>query len=97
MRTTLTSRWLVVGTPPQTVSSRYEHLDTSLVKGEMNFLFLLAGSDGVFAGIKHAFHALALDECRGPFTPRLWYLPDDPEVAKCMYTSRLITTPLILL
>ncbi|KAF8636793.1 hypothetical protein AX16_010951 [Volvariella volvacea WC 439] len=33
-------------------------------------------------GIKHAFHALALDECRGPFTPALWHLPEDPEVAK---------------
>jgi len=70
------------------LSSKYKHLDTRLVKGEMNFLFLLAGSDGVFAGIKHAFHALALDECRGSFTPRLWHMPDDPEVAKCMYTCR---------
>ncbi|KAF8646898.1 hypothetical protein AX16_007047 [Volvariella volvacea WC 439] len=33
-------------------------------------------------GIKHAFHALALDEYRGPFTPTLWHLPDDPSVAK---------------
>jgi len=42
------------------------------------------GSDDVFAGIKHAFRALALDECRGSFTPMLWYSPDDSEVAKCM-------------
>ena len=69
------------------VSSRY---DTRLVKGETSTLFSSAGSDGVFVGIKRAFHALALDECREPFTPRLWYLPDDPEVAKCMYTFRLI-------
>lgn len=34
------------------------------------------------AGIEHAFHALALDECRGPFTPTLWYLPDDDEAAE---------------
>jgi hypothetical protein len=31
-------------------------------------------------GIDHAFHALALDEYRGPFTPTLWYLPTDDSV-----------------
>ncbi len=42
-----------------------------------------------FAGIKHAFHALALDECRVPFTPMLWCLPDNPEDAKCMSSFKL--------
>ncbi|KZT67903.1 hypothetical protein DAEQUDRAFT_728392 [Daedalea quercina L-15889] len=32
-------------------------------------------------GIEHAFHALGLDEYRGPFTPTLWYLPEDKEAA----------------
>ncbi|KIK54067.1 hypothetical protein GYMLUDRAFT_249828 [Collybiopsis luxurians FD-317 M1] len=39
-------------------------------------------SGGLVKGIKHAFHALALDECRRPFSPTLWYLPKDAEVAK---------------
>ncbi|KAF8646904.1 hypothetical protein AX16_007053 [Volvariella volvacea WC 439] len=39
-------------------------------------------------GIKHAFHALALDECRGPFTPTLWHLPDDAGVAKSIELQR---------
>lgn len=30
-----------------------------------------------FAEIKNAFHALALDECRRPFSPTLWYLPEN--------------------
>lgn len=29
-----------------------------------------------FAVIKHAFHALALDEHREPFLPTLWYIPN---------------------
>lgn len=29
--------------------------------------------------IKHAFHALALDEHIKPFTPTLWHLPQDHE------------------
>lgn len=29
--------------------------------------------------IKHAFHALALDEHRGPFTPTLWHMPLEEE------------------
>lgn len=29
------------------------------------------------AVIKHAFHALALDEHREPFLPTLWYIPYD--------------------
>ncbi|KAJ8093130.1 hypothetical protein PM082_020615 [Marasmius tenuissimus] len=33
-------------------------------------------------GIKHAFHALALDECRRPFTPTLWFLPKDAKAVK---------------
>jgi hypothetical protein len=31
--------------------------------------------------IKHAFHALALDEHRGSFTPTLWYIPNTEEKA----------------
>ncbi|KAI5924869.1 hypothetical protein F4810DRAFT_709060 [Camillea tinctor] len=30
--------------------------------------------------IEHAFHALALDESRGPFTPTLWERPEDGEI-----------------
>ncbi|KIK52392.1 hypothetical protein GYMLUDRAFT_180166 [Collybiopsis luxurians FD-317 M1] len=33
-------------------------------------------------GIKHAFHALALDERRRAFTPTLWFLPEEKEIAK---------------
>ncbi|KAF9465791.1 hypothetical protein BDZ94DRAFT_305413 [Collybia nuda] len=32
-------------------------------------------SSRCFAEVQHAFHALALDECRRPFSPTLWYLP----------------------
>ncbi|KIK54082.1 hypothetical protein GYMLUDRAFT_1024360 [Collybiopsis luxurians FD-317 M1] len=33
-------------------------------------------------GIRHAFHALALDEYRRTFSPTMWYLPKGAEVAK---------------
>ncbi|KIK54083.1 hypothetical protein GYMLUDRAFT_1024368 [Collybiopsis luxurians FD-317 M1] len=39
-------------------------------------------SGSLVKGIKHAFHALALDECRRPFSPTMWYLPKDTEAAK---------------
>lgn len=31
------------------------------------------------ADIQHAFHALALDEHRGPFSPSLWHYPSDDQ------------------
>jgi hypothetical protein len=31
--------------------------------------------------IRHAFHALALDEHRGPFSPTLWHFPADGDLA----------------
>ncbi|EIM79463.1 uncharacterized protein STEHIDRAFT_69453 [Stereum hirsutum FP-91666 SS1] len=54
------------------VSGDYEHFDGGL------FLF------HHFIGIENAFHALALDECRGPFTPTMWYLPTDKDAANCI-------------
>ncbi|KIK53916.1 hypothetical protein GYMLUDRAFT_249959 [Collybiopsis luxurians FD-317 M1] len=39
-------------------------------------------SPSLVKGIKHAFQALALDEYRNPFSPTLWFLPEDGEVAK---------------
>ncbi|KZL85580.1 peptidoglycan binding domain-containing protein [Colletotrichum incanum] len=37
--------------------------------------------------VKHAFHALALDEHIGPFTPTLWHLPQgDEQCPKCHET-----------
>ncbi|KIK52391.1 hypothetical protein GYMLUDRAFT_207992 [Collybiopsis luxurians FD-317 M1] len=39
-------------------------------------------SPSLVKGIKHAFHAVALDEYRRPFSPTMWYLPKDAEVAK---------------
>jgi uncharacterized protein (DUF2235 family) len=35
-----------------------------------------------FSTIENAFHALALDEYRRPFSPTLWYLPKDSEGSK---------------
>ncbi|KAH9836798.1 uncharacterized protein C8Q71DRAFT_708144 [Rhodofomes roseus] len=65
-------------------SGDYKYYDGSLVGGTA--LTYLHPSrlwpDIVLPGIEHAFHALALDECRGPFTPTMWYLPDNEEVAK---------------
>ncbi|KIK54081.1 hypothetical protein GYMLUDRAFT_88233 [Collybiopsis luxurians FD-317 M1] len=38
-------------------------------------------SGALVKGIKHAFHALALDEYRRPFSPTMWFLPEDaPEI-----------------
>ncbi len=56
-------------------SAEFKHFDASLHKGKVHFRWLSSGTDDVFAGIKHAFHALALDECRGPFTPKSNLLP----------------------
>jgi len=56
------------------VSAEFKQFDASLHKGKVDFSWLSSASDNVFAGIKHAFHALALDECRGPFTPTLWHV-----------------------
>ncbi|KIK54063.1 hypothetical protein GYMLUDRAFT_249825 [Collybiopsis luxurians FD-317 M1] len=39
-------------------------------------------SPSLVKGIKHAFHALALDEYRHPFSLTMWHLPKDAEVAK---------------
>jgi len=64
-------------------SPEFKHFDPSLHKGQVHFPWLSSGSDDGFPGIKHAFHALALDECRSTFTPALWFLPDDPTVANC--------------
>ncbi|KAF9465792.1 hypothetical protein BDZ94DRAFT_1159583 [Collybia nuda] len=36
-----------------------------------------SSSSTLFARIDNAFHALALDEYRRPFSPTLWYLPDN--------------------
>ena len=30
--------------------------------------------------VKHAFHALALDERRKAFRPTLWYIPEDQTI-----------------
>ena len=45
-------------------SKEFKHFDASLHKGKVHFPWLSTGSEIVFAGIKLAFHALALDECR---------------------------------
>ncbi|WZH45924.1 Peptidoglycan binding domain containing [Fusarium acuminatum] len=34
------------------------------------------------ANVKHAYHALALDECRGPFTPCIWFVKPGNEETK---------------
>ena len=34
--------------------------------------------------VEHAFHALAIDERRGPFSPTLWEQPDAPNVLKVL-------------
>ncbi|KIK54038.1 hypothetical protein GYMLUDRAFT_49007 [Collybiopsis luxurians FD-317 M1] len=39
-------------------------------------------SPSLVKGIKHAFHALALDEYRRPFSPIMWFLPSDPVAAE---------------
>ena len=53
------------------------------------FVLFFYDSDNVSAGIKNAFHALALDEYRGPFTPKLWHLKDDLKDCSCLATRFL--------
>jgi hypothetical protein len=40
--------------------------------------------------IKHAFHALALDEHRGAFQPTLWYIPKETPEGKLWKETRLL-------
>jgi hypothetical protein len=40
--------------------------------------------------IKHAFHALALDEHRGAFQPTLWYIPKETPGGKLWKETRLL-------
>lgn len=39
----------------------------------------LCSSTNKFVGVEHAFHALALDEHRGAFTPTMWYIDEKYE------------------
>lgn len=82
---------------PGGVSGEYAHFDGSLAPGmcyHIGRIFLSSSREST--GIEHAFHALALDECRGPFTPTLWYLPEDKEVVKSECISAHDCTCLIL-
>lgn len=48
---------------------------------------LLGGTSAPFlAQIENAFHALALDEYRRPFSPTLWYLPENSK-GQCSFIS----------
>lgn len=54
----------------------FEFYDASLSPGEQ---FPKGSEDSTLVGIENAFHALALDEVRYPFSPTLMHLPKDKD------------------
>jgi uncharacterized protein (DUF2235 family) len=74
-----------VGLPIPMLNSeqKYAYLDGSLVSGASRMRQLRAHDwlTDVCAGIELAFHALSLDEVRRPFSPTMWFLPENEAAA----------------